>query len=280
MAGDSALTTPPWKQGEDAALALRHTLRLGDGPVNIWQVIRGMGIVLAVWDFGPAGGDGRYINKASRPMIVINSGQRASRQRFTAAHELGHHELHRHDRDNLVVRDDNITAGGADPVEQAASAFAGAFLAPAAGLMNALGGKHGAAITPEDVVALMGEFGLSYEATVNRLAKSRINNQPIINQPQRQALLDQGAGNIEWLLDEAGIDETKLFPVKGPLPADYVDRVVKMWCNHFISDVRFAEMLRMDPEEAQAYRERRGLTRPARRPHDLAAARRLIEELS
>jgi Zn-dependent peptidase ImmA (M78 family) len=220
MAGELALTTPPWKQGEDAALALRHRLRLGDGPVNIWDIIRRMGIALALSDFGADGGDGRYLNKAGRALIVVNSGQpRVARQRFTAAHELGHHELHRHDRENTVIRDDDIFGAGAkDPVEQAANAFAGNFLAPKAGLEAALGSKRQTQITPEDVVALTGEFGLSYEATVNRL-----NSADLIYRQHLQTLLDQATGNVGWMLDEAGIDEATLFPARQPLPADYIE---------------------------------------------------------
>ena len=275
MASELTLSTPPWKQGEDAALALRHRLHLGDGPVNVWDAIRRLDIALALEDFGADGGDGRYINKAGRALIVVNSGQpRVARQRFTAAHELGHHELHRHDRANVVIADDDIFAGK-DPVERAANSFAATFLAPKAGLEAALHGKRLTQITPEDVVTLMGQFGLSYEATVNQL-----NSAGLISRPHRKALLDEAAGNIDWMLQDAGIDEAKIFPVREPLPAEYVERVAKLWSNHVISDVRFAEMLRLSADEARAYRQHHGITRPERPEHDRAAARRLLEELS
>lgn len=275
MGGEPRLTPPAWRQGEDAALALRHRLRLSDGPVNVWEVIRRAGVALALEDFGEEGGDGRYLNKDGRALIVINIANRVSRQRFTAAHELGHHEMHRHTQRNLVIRDDDIFGRPNDPLEKAANAFAGNFLAPAAGLAERLGEKRGKHVTAEDVVSLMGDFGLSYEATVNRL-----NNANLINQAQRLSLLEEGRGNVEWMLNEAGIDEAKLFPPKQPLPADYVDRVITLWKHRHISDIRFAEMMRLSTAEADAYRERHGITRPEFPEYDRAAAKKLLKELS
>jgi len=275
MDGEPRLTPPPWRQGEDAALALRHRLRLSDGPVNVWEVIRRVGVALALEDFGDEGGDGRYLNKDGRALIIINTANRVSRQRFTAAHELGHHEMHRHTQRNLVIRDDDVLARTNDPLEKAANAFAGTFLAPAAGITERLGDKRNKEVSAEDVASLMGDFGLSYEATVNQLKSAKL-----INEPNRLRLLEAGKGNVEWMLSEAGIDEAKLFPAKHPLPSDYVDRVVTLWKHRHISDIRFAEMMRLSTADAEAYRERHGITQPELPEYDRAAAQKLLKELS
>lgn len=276
MAGDAALGVPPWKQGEDAALALRLRLNYGTNPVNVWDAIRRVGAALALEDFGETGGDGRYLAKGGRALIVVNSAKRpVGRQRFTAAHELGHHEMHRHDHPNLVIRDDNIF-GSNDPMEVAANAFAGNFLAPAAGLAEALGEKRNGAVTPEDVVSLMVDFGVTYETAVYRLHNSRL-----VTAPCRDRLLNLGRGNIEAMLADLGVDEAKVLPNKAslPLPSDYVDHVEKLWRHRHISDARFAEMLRLSPEAAAAYRERHQIVRPELPDYDREGVAKLLEGL-
>lgn len=274
MAGED-LSVPPRTQGENAALALRHRLHEADGPVNIWDVIRRRGISLALHDFGPEGGDGRYFHKDGKALILVNSAVTpVARQRWTAAHELGHHELHRHTSQTTVIRDDDVF-GSKEPAEQAADAFAGNFLAPQAGLETALGEKRQGHIKAEDVVSLMGAFGLSYAATVNRLASYRL-----ITQPHRTKLLADSEGRVMSMLDEAGIDEAKLFPSKQPLSPEYMVHVAKMWEHGFISDVRFEEMLRMTSEQASAYRTRHGIARPELPDFDRSATDKLLEELS
>lgn len=277
MAGEPALDVPAWKQGEDAALALRLRLNYGNNPVNIWDAIRRCGVALALEDFGENGGDGRYLAKSGRALIIVNSAKRpVGRQRFTAAHELGHHEMHRHGRPNLVIRDDNIFASK-DPVEVAANAFAGNFLAPAAGLAEALGDKRNAAVTPLDVVSLMVDFGVAYETAVYRL-----HNSGLITAPCRDHLLEQGRGNIEAMLAQVGVDEAKVLPNKSalPLPPDYIEHVETLWLHRHVSDERFAEMLRLSPQAAEGYRERHGVTRSELPDYDREAAAKLLEELA
>lgn len=276
MAGD-ALQVPPWKQGEDAALALRLRLNYGINPVNVWDAIRRCGALLALEDFGEDGGDGRYIGKGGRALIVVNSAKSpVGRQRFTAAHELGHHEMHRHGRANLVIRDDNVFGRTTDPTEVAANAFAGNFLAPAAGLAEALGEKRNADVTALDVVSLMGDFGVTFMTAVYRL-----HNSGLINAACRDNLLNEGGGNVEALLAERGIDEAKVLPNKVvlPLPGDYVEHVESIWRHRLISDERFAEMLRMSPENAAEYRERHGVTRSEMPDYDRESVAKLLEGL-
>lgn len=274
MAGSQRLSVPPWKQGEDAALALRHRLRLGDAPVNIWDVARQAGALVALHDFGADAADGMYLHKAGRALILVNADRRASRQRFTAAHELGHHEMHRHGRPTLLIQDQDIFGKPKDPIEKAANAFAASLLAPTSALTEALGGKRNKQVTPDDVIALMGRFGMSYEATCNQLS-----NAGLVNRPARKALLDAAAGDVERMLSNAGIDDEALFPYKDPLPSGYVEQVRRLWEHRFISEPRFAEMLRLTEDEAREWRERHGLSRPDVPDYDAEAADKLLEEL-
>lgn len=275
MAGRLASSPPPWKQGEDAALALRHRLRLGDGPISVWEVIRRIdGLALALHDFGEDEGDGVYILKGARSLIVVNTARRPARQRFTAAHELGHHELHRHERRNLMIEDHDIfVETGNDPAEQAANAFAANLLAPSSALRDATASKK-RKVTPEDVVALIAEFGLSYEATCYRLRNARL-----ITSPALDGLLEAGRGGVDFLLADAGIDEGKLFPAGQALPREYLDHAAGLWQRRFISDERFAAMVRMSPKAAGEWLAHRAVTRPELPDYDREAADKLLEEL-
>jgi len=72
---------------------------------------------------------GAYTNDGERPIIWYNLSDTPNRQRFTVAHELGHHFLQHGPR----FRDTSATlAGGSyDPVEVAANRFAAELLMPA-----------------------------------------------------------------------------------------------------------------------------------------------------
>lgn len=118
------------------------------------------------------------------PFIVINASSRPSRQRFTAAHELAHHEMHRFETDHLLLADQDIFASH-DDKEVEANAFAAYFLAPDEGIRQRVGGDTGESISQDMVVELMGVFGLSYDAMAYRLL-----NAGLINRPERDALME------------------------------------------------------------------------------------------
>lgn len=275
MAGEPA-PLPPWKQGEHAALALRHELALGNGPIDIFEVIERREVPLAWQDFGADGGDGLYVLKDGQPLIVLNSAPSPARKRFTAAHELGHHELHGQSGQDTFIRDQDVYATKGRDGEVAANAFAAALLAPRAGIEDELGGARaaGGEIDARGVAALMGVFGLSYRATVYRL-----HNCGFIDSLQRDQLLAEGKTRVAQLRSAAGLpsDETPVRSVH--VPAEYTEHVIALWQHHLISDVRFAEMLRMEPGAATRYRDEHALTRSAHAPPDGEAVQRLLDEL-
>jgi Zn-dependent peptidase ImmA (M78 family) len=262
---------PPHVEGENAALALRQRLDLGDAPINVWELIRDLGVLVWRHDFGPEFGDGMYIRKGGRSLIIVNSARRPSRQRFTAAHELGHHELHRHGQDNLLIGDVDVVSTGKVPAEKAANAFAANLMAPTRAVVAKLGDLRGNKIKPVHVAQLMGRFGLSYEATCWRLRSVGV-----VSKTHVESLLAEPS--VEQLLAAAGIDEEANFPPGPALPAEFVANVDKLWQHHAIDDYRYAQMLRTDERGVQAERDQRGVERKELPDIDEAAAAALLDE--
>ncbi len=114
-------------QGREAARLLRSELGLGTGYVDIYQVIRELGIELYTRPFRD-GLDGAYTREQGRDFIFVNTaGAAPLRHRFTAAHELGHARL-RSVGDSGAVFEDDVERDEGDGEEQEANAFAAHFL--------------------------------------------------------------------------------------------------------------------------------------------------------
>jgi Zn-dependent peptidase ImmA (M78 family) len=194
--GSSAPAAPPWTVGERAAQALRFEMGLGHGPIDIYDVVSRRGVSVVFRDL--EGDDGRYVfHNGQALMIVTTACGEATRQRFTAAHELGHHELHRFSGDSetpTYLVDHNIFAKG-ERRETEANAFAATLLLPTEALRAEFPGRP--KVELEDVVTLMQRYRVSLEVTVNRL-----NNAKIISAARRQALLDEGWGRVRELRGE------------------------------------------------------------------------------
>lgn len=100
----------------------------GSLPVNPAQIALAMGIEVRPDPF--LGYSGHYLrNGGGVPLIIYNCNEAAVRQKFTIAHELGHHV----NGDDNVPRDTSVQFSSANwnPVEAAANKFAAALLMPA-----------------------------------------------------------------------------------------------------------------------------------------------------
>lgn len=144
-------------------------------PVDVFTAIKRLSIVLA---FAPLGRlSGMYIGKTRPPGILIHEGHPRTRQRYTAAHELGHHLFgHTAQIDAIRNRDfeEQSSERWADH-EKEAEAFGAWFLMPRrllrAGLSE-LGIPH--LNTPLDAYALSLWAGTSFTATVRQLSTTRL----------------------------------------------------------------------------------------------------------
>ena len=114
---------------------------------------------------------GMYVRRREQPFIFVNGTHIPVRQRFTLAHELGHHVLNHRQRVDLTQ---DLFGAPRDPDEVAANYFAGAFLAPRTAVRN-WADRH-----PDDprdlelVVRAGAFFGVSASVTRIRLERAGV----------------------------------------------------------------------------------------------------------
>jgi Zn-dependent peptidase ImmA (M78 family) len=143
-----------------------------DGPLpDLLDAIEGPGgahvIVLALAE----GVAGAYIERAGFPLLFVNGNQALSRQRFTAAHEFGHHRM---GHSTVVDHQEAISGVLRHPNEICANAFAAEFLMPREAIA-AWGSEHvSGAVTLEDVCALAASYGVSAHAARYALEHARV----------------------------------------------------------------------------------------------------------
>lgn len=150
-------------RGAKRAREARADLGYGrDGPLpDLLEAVEEKGGAHAVVLDLPEGVAGAYIAKPDCPLIFVNGRQALSRQRFTLAHEFGHHRM-----GHSTVVDEQAAISGylRDPNEVAANAFAAEFLMPRDAVAAWGKGRVAGAVTLEDVLSLAHEYGVSAQA--------------------------------------------------------------------------------------------------------------------
>jgi Zn-dependent peptidase ImmA (M78 family) len=147
------------KRAREARADLGYT-REGPLPDLLQAVERDGGAHAVVLEL-PEGVAGAYIAKRGCPLLFVNGRQALSRQRFTLAHEFGHHRM-----GHTTVVDEQAAISGHlhDPSEVSANAFAAEFLMPRDAVTAWGDANVRGAVTLEDVVLLAHEYGVSAQA--------------------------------------------------------------------------------------------------------------------
>ncbi|MFA5269856.1 MAG: XRE family transcriptional regulator [Methanoregula sp.] len=138
---------------ETVAQHMRSSWKLGTDPIeNIIDIFEQNGIKVGDID-GTKNFDALtfFIDKKT-PVIVVKKNVVGDRQRFSLAHELGH---------IVMIPDPSIDA------ELAAHRFAGAFIAPAPGLISDLGAKR-KMLDIYELHLLKHKYGISMQALIYR----------------------------------------------------------------------------------------------------------------
>ena len=130
----------------------------------------------------PEGVAGAYVARADCPLVFVNGHQALARQRFTVAHEFGHHRM-----GHASVVDEQRAISGElhDPQEVRANAFAAEFLMPAVAVA-AWGREHvDGAVTLEQVLLVACDYGVSAQA-----ARYALQNAGVLSDTRRAKQLD------------------------------------------------------------------------------------------
>lgn len=160
-----------------AELGLRKQLAAGDRPVDVMNVMRELGLTLL---FRPLTSLlGAYLPGSSTPGVLITTKRDLHVQRFTAAHELGHHVLS-HKAASLDTDVGYVGRGelaNYDNQELEADSFAAEFILPT-WLIVAHAKRHqwgkNDLKNPDTVYQLSLRLGTSYSATCWALLSSKL----------------------------------------------------------------------------------------------------------
>jgi Zn-dependent peptidase ImmA (M78 family) len=159
--------TPDAARGDQAGADARGRLGIpADAPIEdvLATLERSTGPEVFVVPLGADGIAGAYQSKHGRDWVIVNADDPVPRQRFTLAHEYGHHYLGHGD-----TYDTSSYASDSQPKEVQANYFAGAFLISAGALDRALERLRRPALDFEVMVALAIYFGVSARAMRIRL---------------------------------------------------------------------------------------------------------------
>ena len=238
-----------------AAAALRHELGLGTDYVDVFDVIRRQGIELYLAPFGEDSLEGAHLVQGGRAFVFVNTSSAVTRQRLTAAHELGHHILEGA-ADGTVLYEADVTAADNDPKEWAAYAFARHFLMDPEGVRRLVDSLEDA---DERVAAVASRFVTSIDATCIHLAELGV-----ITVAAKNRLLERlraGETKPAALLRGYGYYFEPTPKADRPhLDPRYVRAVINAYARDWITFAAFADILLLDREEAVALLAEHGLT--------------------
>lgn len=129
----------PRHTAEQAARALLQKIGVNFAPVRVEAIAKHLGITVQVVPLDDHLSGMSFV-KDGHSVIVVNASHHPNRQRFTLAHELGHHVLHKdylsenvHVDTAVLARNDRSSAG-IDSKEVQANTFAAELLMPQAQL--------------------------------------------------------------------------------------------------------------------------------------------------
>lgn len=231
-------------QGRSKAESARARLGLGSEAIpDLFHMLEDLGICVVRRPLGEDGPDGALLVSPELTVILTNSSQRLSRQRFTTAHEYGHLLF---DAQPRLRVDLSVFDGARDASEKRANAFAAHFLVPLEGVDRVLQQLGAREITAATLVHLQFHFGVSYE-----VIRFQLLNAGAMPKTAASRLAGASPERLAWELgygDKLRADRTDRDQTS--LPSSYVRLAVKAYQLGRISLSRLAELLRKDDEAA------------------------------
>lgn len=174
-----------YQNARDAVWKMLIDFGIRELPIKPGAICKALGIPIKFYT-PTDGNDGMSFIAERVPIIMVSKEASLPRQRFTAAHELGHILLGHVGRYELVNREPDPKD---NPIEQAANVFASRLLAPACVLWGC------GARTPEQIVALC---NISYQAARFRAERMELLYQrnKFLSSPLEQQVYRQFADYI------------------------------------------------------------------------------------
>ncbi len=165
------LTDPHIRDATAAARALRERLgvpMVGPIPRDILALVEDdLGIPVCVLEM-PDGLAGAYLKVRGQDLIFLQATDFPTRQRFTLAHEVGHHVLNHKGR---VDASKDVGGSPVDPNEQQANYFASEFLVPVEAMRDWLARNSDGQLDLRSLVIAADHFQVSPPAMLYRLSK-------------------------------------------------------------------------------------------------------------
>lgn len=196
----------------------------------------------------PEGVAGAYQRKRGQSFIFIQADHYPTRQRFTLAHEIGHHVLEHRGR---VESENDLAGKTSDPNEQQANYFASELLVPlsAAQLWLATNVGTNRELDVKDLVIAADQFLVSPPAMLYRFSKGEFAG---VTRDHLDSLWDEVKAKKHMEIAEslgigAGDDELAHIYELGKwprLPMRLVDNAMRAHAIGFIGEQRLGEVMR------------------------------------
>jgi Zn-dependent peptidase ImmA (M78 family) len=228
----------------EKAQALRQRLGLGTGYVDVFDVLRRLEIEVYRRPVPHDALEGSLIIRDGVAFIFVNSAGAITRQRLTAAHELGHYELgERHDGTEVL---EGVGAVNDDREEWEAFRFARHFLMDEQGVRQLV-----ANLTEEEerVAAVAHRFVVSPTVAAVHLAELKV-----IKRATKTRLkdgFDSGSLRPSAFLSRYGFYVDDMSNPVTTLDAGHIQRSVQAYADGILSLVALAEVLVLSPDEAR-----------------------------
>lgn len=201
---------------------------------------------------GDDGIAGAYQIYDGHPYVIINADNPVERQRFTLAHEFGHHRLK-----HGATLDQQLDFGTKDPNEVQANFFAGAFLAPAKAIEQAIEGLGSPTMDFDLLIALAIEFGMSAKAMRIRLETSDLLTPKLVAEFDQRIDAKEHWGRGQ-LLGLTPITDSLVAAREdgGRVPGAMASRAIAAADRGFFPEDKLADLLRVKGDAVGRLRER------------------------
>lgn len=242
-----------WMAGKERA-------RLGltaSSPIrDMWDILEDEGVRVMAWDLKTPKLGGCFIFSRSLGSFVLvknNVGVSSGNMlNFVLAHEYCHHLIHKQRKAFACDPGSNYR----QPEEYFAQWFAAAFLMPEEGIVPRLikySEQVEGAITPEVVMNLALDFGVSYTAMLNRLAARGVE---IIDKEMYKQFAKE---KVNQLIRQIGRQPHDRLEKLKKFPEVYTEMAFEAYSQGSISLGKLAEFLELPIEEAKAQLQARNI---------------------